>query len=180
MENHFSKGSSFAFLGLSLAKRPNIAAAKIGMILGIFGTILCLVFLAAVQRFLPIAQWGKSAASNLAELSQVALFFVAVVFAPVFETFVGQVIPIEFARHFRANKFIGIILGGTVFGLGHLLNGGVLHGLSAFIGGTVFSLGYVTFRQVGICPAFIAAATAHAVQNATLLFVIAPLFPEIA
>jgi hypothetical protein len=113
-------------------------------------------------------------------LSQITLFFVAVVFTPFFETIAGQVIPIEFARNFRANKLVCIILGGTVFGLGHYLNGGIIHGLSAFFGGTVFSFGYVMLRWAGIRPAFIVAATAHAVQNAALLFVIAPLFPEIA
>jgi len=35
------------------------------------------------------------------------------------------------------------------------------------------------FRALGVRPAFIASATAHAIQNATLIFLIAPLFPEL-
>jgi len=38
----------------------------------------------------------------------------------------------------------------------------------------------VNMRWAGIAPAALAAATAHAVQNGTVLFVIMPLFPAAA
>jgi hypothetical protein len=174
-----SKGFSFAFLR-PRGEKPHLVAATLGLFLGLFGTLFSLTFLTILQRFLPIARWGNSAASGLTDIGPIALFLVAVLFAPAFETFVGQAVPIEVARRFCANRFVCVILGGAVFGLGHFLNGGLVHGISTFFGGIVFSFGYVTLRWAGVFPAFIAASTAHAVQNATLLFIIAPLFPEMA
>lgn len=161
-------------------KRPRLEAAGIGTVLGLFNTAFTLAVVAGVQHVLPVNQWGKSAAAHLFHMGPISIFFLAVVFTPLFETLIGQLMPIECARRLRATKVVCIILGGAVFGLGHYLNGGILHGIASFFAGTVFSFGYVMQRSAGLGPAFIVSATAHAVHNATLLFVLAPLFPQFA
>lgn len=160
--------------------KPLLGAALLGILLGLVGTLVSMLFIGTMLALLPREQWGNSAAAGLAGLSQGALFFVAVVFTPLIETFMGQVMPIELVRRLRANWAFCILASGIVFGCGHYLNGGLVHGMSAFLGGAIFASGYVAVRRAGFWSGFIAACTAHAAENAMLLFVVAPLFPGFA
>jgi hypothetical protein len=180
MENTTNNLLSFSCLRIRVEKRPYCGAALLGIFLGVFGVLFSLLFITVLLRFLPMEQWGKSAAAGLTNLSSSWIFLIAVVYAPIFETFLGQMIPIELARRFRAHQVVCVILSGIVFGCGHFLNGGLVHGISTFLLGMVFASGYVTMRWAGIGPAFIASSTAHAVQNGTLIFIIAPVFPGLA
>jgi hypothetical protein len=158
--------------------KPVLGPCLMGILLGLLGTLVAVLFIGTMQMTLPREQWGNSAAAGVSGLSQSALFFFAVILIPIFETFVGQVIPIEIARRLRANWAVSILISAIVFGCGHYLNGGLVHGISAFLGGAVFASGYVTVRWVGFWSGFLTAYTAHAVQNAMLLFVIARLVPS--
>lgn len=157
--------------------KPLVGAGLLGSLLGLVGTLVSMLFIGTMLALLPREQWGNSAAAGLTGLSQGAFFFVAVVFTPMLETVMGQVMPIEFARRFGANWAVCILASAIVFGFGHYWNGGLVHGISAFLGGAVFASGYVAVRRVGFWSGLIAAYIAHATQNAMLLFVVAPLVP---
>lgn len=125
----------------------------------------------------PPELWGHSAAAGLARLTPVGVFLAAVIYAPVVETVLGQVLPIEAAHRLGAPPLACVLLSALVFACGHYLNGGLAHGTTSFFSGMLFACAYVNMRWAGIAPAVLAAATAHAVQNVTVLFLIGPLFP---
>ncbi len=153
-------------------RRPLPAAVLLGSSAGLAGLLCAFVVGKAVLYFMPPELWGNSAAAGLGRLGWGWAFFLAVVFAPLFETAVGQVLPMELVRRLGARPGFGILLSGLVFGVGHYLNGGLAHGVTTFVGGLVFACAYAALRPTGIGPAFVAAATAHAVQNGLVLSLI--------
>jgi membrane protease YdiL (CAAX protease family) len=162
----------------SLERRRYRSALALGTCLGVAGTLCALCVSALVLQFFPPELWGHSAAAGLARLTPVGIFLAAVVYAPIIETLLGQVLPIEAAHRLGAPPVACVLLSALVFAYGHYLNGGLAHGTTTFFGGMIFACAYVNMRWAGIAPAALAAATAHAVQNGTVLFVIGPLFPE--
>lgn len=168
---------SFVAQLCNVEKKPVLGPCLMGILLGLLGTLVAVLFICTMLITLPREQWGSSAAAGMSGLSQIALFFIAVILFPIFETFVGQVIPIELARRLRANWAVSILISAIIFGCCHYLNGGLVHGVSAFLGGAVFASGYVTVRRVGFWSGFLTACIAHVVQNAMLLFVVARLVP---
>ncbi|WP_394778727.1 type II CAAX prenyl endopeptidase Rce1 family protein [Undibacterium sp.] len=159
-------------------KRPLVGASMLGVGLGIVCALTALLLIGAMILLLPKELWGKSAAaSTLNGLGSTGLFFLGVVFVPFLETFMGQVLPIELARRFRANKLSCILLSAVIFGGGHYLNGGLAHAISTFCIALIFAGGYMAVRLEGFWPAFLVAYIAHATSNALLLFVFDPLFP---
>lgn len=177
-QNVTSNPLSFVAQLCNVEKKPVLGPCLMGILLGLLGTLVAILFIGTMLMTLPRELWGSSAAAGVSGLSQITLFFIAVILIPICETFVGQVIPIEFARRLCANWAVSILISAIVFGCGHYLNGGLVHGISAFLSGTVFASGYVTVRRVGFCSGFLTAYTAHAVQNAMLLFVVARLVPS--
>lgn len=161
----------------SLERRPYCSAAALGACLGILSVCCALLVLGVLLQWLPPEQWGESAASGLARLSQGMVFFLTVLYAPVIESFMAQLVPIELARRLGAHPAVCVLLSGLVFGYGHYSNGGLAHGITTFFSGLVFGSAYLAPRRVGVSAGFLAASSAHAVHNLLLLFVIAPLLP---
>ncbi|MCC2954422.1 CPBP family intramembrane metalloprotease [Massilia sp. IC2-477] len=160
-----------------IAPRPLLAATCLGACMGLLGTLCALLVLGLALQFLPPELWGDSAAASLAGLGQDRIFVLAILYAPVIETLLGQLLPVELARRLGAPALACVLLSGLVFGCGHLVNGGLVHALTTFFSGMVFACAYLAMRWLGIGPAFLAAGSAHAVQNGTILYLIAPLFP---
>ena len=148
-----------------MAQRPMLAALALGAGMGLLASVCSLFVLALALQLLPPEQWGNSAASSLAGLSPGRIFILAVLLAPVLETLLGQVLPVELAQRLGAAPLACMLFSGLVFGCGHLVNGGLVHALAASLSGTVFACAYVALRWLGIRPGFLAAATAHAVQK---------------
>lgn len=158
--------------------RPVLGAINSGLWLAVLSLAVSLLALLFLSVVLPREDWGPSAASALGTLSPGLLFFVAVLWVPVFETLFGQVIPVEVAKRFGGSALVCIIISALVFGLGHYVNGGVTHGVASFSTGLVFAGSYLLARPSGMFPAFLAAFTTHAAHNFMLLFVVASLFPQ--
>lgn len=148
-----------------LQRRPLHAAMGFGACVGLLGVVCGLVVAHAVLHFLPPEYWGKSGAAHLDELGPAMMFFLMAVFAPVVETVLGQVLPMEAARRLGAGPGIQVVLSGLVWGGGHYASGGLAHGITAIFAGPIFACAYAVLRPAGVRPAFIAAATAHAMQN---------------
>lgn len=150
---------------LSVDRHPLRAAAGLGVCLGLLGVLGGFFVINAVLYFLPPEQWGMSGAARLAGLGPAAMFFWIVVFAPVVETALGQVLPMEAARRLGARPVVQVLLSGLVWGCGHYMSNGMAHGITAAFAGLIFAYAYAVLRPAGIRPAYIAAATAHATQN---------------
>ncbi|WP_313170809.1 CPBP family glutamic-type intramembrane protease [Massilia oculi] len=158
--------------------RPTLAAWKLGLVLAMLKVLLALLLL-GLLTFVPEEYRGKSAAAFLVGAHPAYLLFIAVVFAPLWETIPGQVVPIELLRRLRAHWSYCVLASGAVFGAGHFLAGGLAHGVVTFLTGLVLGYGYMAARPYGFGTAFITAATAHACHNALLLFVIDPLWTSL-
>ena len=99
-----------------------------------------------------------------------SIFFLAVLWAPVFETLAGQLLPIALVRRFSTSTGPAMIAGGAVFSLGHMSNGGGWEqGVITAIAGAVFSWRYVRGLDYGMPGAITLTAVVHASNNALLL-----------
>jgi len=136
---------------------------------GICSSVIAIAWGFGLEYFVPENRWGDSAASGLASMSVAVVFVYGVIFAPLFETLVGQALPIELAKKFTDSKAIMIAVSGAVFGIGHYINGGVVHGLTALLHGSFFASSFVVARKGGFQYGFASAALTHAVHNAILL-----------
>lgn len=155
-----------------------LAAIRTGIVVGIASALTSIIVLTALHVLLPSELWDASAAAFLGTLSTTAVFLLAVVVGPLFETLLGQVLPIETARQLGANALGCVALSAGAFGTGHYLNGGLAHGVTAAVSGGFFAWAYVLMRKRRWSTAFTSAFTAHATHNVLLLFVLAPVFPS--
>lgn len=91
------------------------------------------------------------------------VFLNAVIWAPVFETLVGQVLPVGISRKFTARRAVWVIAGGMTFALGHVLGGGeLLQSAVTFFYGCFFSAIYVAWLPTGIAKAAFGVAVVQA------------------
>ncbi|QBB71233.1 CPBP family intramembrane metalloprotease [Pseudolysobacter antarcticus] len=164
----------------SLSKRPILGAITLGAFTAIATLALGLFLQYFLHRLLPERLWGTLAAREDLNQPAVLVFFTAVIFAPLFETILGQVIPIEIARRFGINRWVCVLISAAVFGGGHYLNGGLLHGLVTFFTGIMLAALYLMLRRNSPASSYVGVVTAHAVHNAILLYVLAAIFPSMA
>ncbi|CDG82970.1 type II CAAX prenyl endopeptidase Rce1 family protein [Janthinobacterium agaricidamnosum] len=125
------------------------------------------------KLMLPHHLWGADAGAAMfeREMPVFQLFFWGVIYAPIFETFVGQLLPLEILRRFGARRALCIAAGALVWGAGHYLYGGMLHGLVAAASGALLSYIYLRYREPGVALAYSTATIAHACSNALVLIV---------
>ncbi len=163
-----------------VSKRPILGAIALGAVTACVTSVVAMLAIYVFQHILPQRLWGQSAAADVFNQPAVAVFFDAVIFFPLLETIIGQVIPIEIARRFGINPWLCVFISAAVFGGGHYLNGGPLHGLVTFSVGIVLAALYVVLRRNGPASSFVGVATAHILHNALLLYVLTALFPSLA
>jgi hypothetical protein len=157
--------------------RPKQAACLFGLVLGVV-MVMVGVPLAWLMNFVPDELRGKFAGAGLSNGPHAWLLFLAIVFFPSFETIVAQVLPVELLRRLRAHCLFCVVASALLFGLGHFLNGGLVHGVTSFVAGCLLAYGYTAARIHGFWAAFITTAVAHTFNNAFLLLVLVPLLPE--
>ncbi len=170
--------STYAALRRLIVVQPIRGAVLLGIIFAILNLALSSVTFAVLSLVLPRSEWGTSAAVSVVQTSPVTLFFLAVLFIPIYETLLAQVLPIEIIRRIGGNRLICIALSALLFGGGHYVNGGLVHGVMTFVGGAVLGFAYTLARSQGFWPAFVTASIAHGIHNFVLLFVVARLFPK--
>lgn len=159
---------------------PYRFASFVGVYVSLVSVVCSVVIVSIMVVQLPKETLGPSAAANLSSQSPVVVFFSAVLFLPLYETLIAQLIPLELSRLARLNDLGCILVGGAVFGLGHYLNGGVLHGISALLGGSLFALSYMILRPWGYLPAFWASYMAHAAHNGLMLYAVPAILPSLS
>ncbi len=137
--------------------------------------ILCFAILSAAKALLPPQYWG--AHTGLArfqrEMSLPLLLFWVVIYSPILETFLGQLLPLEILRRFGVKQPLSIFIGSILWGIVHYLSGGLLHAIVALGSGAMFSLVYLRYREPGVAPAYATTALARAVNNSLLLIAVA-------
>jgi membrane protease YdiL (CAAX protease family) len=163
------------------AAKPVRSAICAGAFAGAVSALVALLIVLVMTANFSGSEMGGSAASFLVGRSQATFFVIGVLWAPLFETIIGQIIPLEFLRLLGVNVLFCLLISAGLFAFGHYLNGaGMLQMTATFAGGAIFSGSYLALRALGLWPAYIAAATAHATHNGLLMFVIAPLFPKLS
>ena len=137
--------------------------------------ILCFAILAAAKALLPPQYWGvhTGLARFQREMSLPLLLFWVVIYSPILETFLGQLLPLEILRRLHVGQPVSIFIGSILWGIVHYLSGGLLHAIVALGSGAMFSLVYLRYREPGVAPAYATTALARAVNNALLLVAVA-------
>lgn len=151
---------------------PYLFASFVGASVSLVSTACAVVVTSAMVLLLPKEILGASAAAILSGQAAPAIFVLAVLVVPLWETLIAQLLPLELARGAGIRDVGSVIIGGIIFGVGHYLNGGLLHGIGALFGGALFALSYITLRPWGYLPAFSASWIAHALHNALMLYVV--------
>ncbi|MEV4781282.1 type II CAAX prenyl endopeptidase Rce1 family protein [Burkholderia sp. LMU1-1-1.1] len=163
------------WIAVSGARLPRHPVAR-GMSLSLVSVSLASIATGILYLAFPLDVLGSSAAEGLIGKPGWYIFLAAVVLAPLFETVVGQILPIELARRGGASGQVCIFISAALFSLGHLYNGGIANAVATFIGGGVFAYAYVSVRERGVGASYMAAFSAHASHNALLFYAVVPLF----
>lgn len=163
------------WIAVSGARLPRHPVAR-GLSLSLVSVSLACIAMGILYLTFPVDVLGGAAAEELIGKPGWYIFLAAVVLAPLFETFLGQLLPIELARRVGASDQVCILISAVLFSLGHLYSGGIASAVATFIGGGVFAYAYVSVRERGVGAGYMAAASAHAGHNALLLHIIVPLF----
>jgi len=90
-----------------------------------------------------------------------------VIWAPLFETPIGQTIPIAGLARFGARLSIAIVTSAILFSAGHMASGGgMAQGIITLVGGLCFAGVFAANTRVSLARASGLTATAHATSNA--------------
>lgn len=137
--------------------------------------LLCFAILFVAKALLPPQYWG--AHTGLArfqrEMSLPLLLFWVVIYSPILETFLGQLLPLEILKRFGAGQPLSVLIGSILWGIVHYLSGGLLHAIVALGSGAMFSLVYLRYREPGVAAAYATTAFARACNNSLLLIAVA-------
>jgi membrane protease YdiL (CAAX protease family) len=102
-------------------------------------------------------------------------FLAAVVIAPLVETLLCQVIPLEILRRVTSRGWVAVLASALFFGSLHTIRGGPHQAVAAFGSGLVFGLLYVRARKLGVTRGYVAVVAVHAIHNAVVLLLVAAL-----
>ena len=168
-----------AALRARMATHPMRSAMRLGLCVGAVIFLICMLMLLVAEALFSPQQLGDSASESLKGASTATIFWMAVVWAPLFETLIGQWLPLEVLRRYRVRAGFGLLISAALFSLFHIMGGsGILHACMTFIGGGILSASYLTARSMGLVPAYVAVATAHACVNG-LIMCGSLLFPDL-
>ena len=135
--------------------------------LSVISLTLKIVVLLLFESFLTsIGQGHLVELSNESQILDLTAsnFFIAVIFAPIFETLTGQWIPIAIASKFTKNISVLVIFSASVFALLHYPVIAFCPG--AFVIGVVLAWTWISRRQVSRKRAFLVTSGIHAGHNA--------------
>lgn len=137
--------------------------------------LLCFAILFAARALLPPQYWGAHAglARFQREMPLPLLLFWVLVYSPILETFLGQLLPLEILKRFGVRQPLSILAGSLLWGLVHYLSGGLLHAIVALGSGAMFSVVYLRYRPPGVAAAYATTTFARACNNALLLIAVA-------
>lgn len=136
---------------------------------------VCFIILIVTRWLLPPQYWGvhTGLARFQREMSLPLLVFWVVIYSPILETFLGQLLPLEILKRLRVSEHLSVAAGAVLWGIVHCLSGGLLHGIVALGSGAMFSLVYLRYRAPGVATAYSTTTLARACNNILLLIAVA-------
>ena len=145
--------------------------ALAGLGWGLLTCALCFAILAVTKALLPPQYWGASIglARFKREMSLPLLVFWVVIYSPILETFLGQLLPLEILKRVGAGRRLSIVLGAIFWGVVHYLSGGLLHAIVALGSGAMFSFVYLRYREPGVAVAYATPTFSRACNNIAIL-----------
>jgi hypothetical protein len=116
------------------------------------------------------ANMGALAGAGIFERGWVVSFFAAVILAPLWETLIGQLIPISLLKLLNARPSIAVVVSAALFSGGHVASGGGIgQGIVTFAAGLLFASLFAANARQGLGRASLFTGTAHATNNALLI-----------
>lgn len=163
--------------GVELVHQPSPPVLKLalaGLGWGVLTCLLCFVILTVTKWLLPAEYWGAHTglAKFKREMSLPLLVFWVIIYSPILETFLGQLLPLEILKRLRVNRQWSIFIGAIFWGIVHYLSGGLLHAIVALGSGAMFSFVYLRYREQGVAAAYTTTAFSRACNNAAILIAI--------
>ena len=174
MQSHGSQ--EFDGAGRLRGPRPPVLRYALGALAWAAMTfVVCLIILIVTKWLLPPQYWGvhTGLARFQREMSLPLLVFWVVIYSPILETFLGQLLPLEILRRLRADERLSVAAGAILWFVVHYLSGGLLHGIVALGSGAMFSLAYLRYRSAGVAAAYSTTTLARACNNILLLIAVA-------
>ena len=153
------------------AAPPVLQLALAGLGWGLLTCMLCFAILFLTKWLLPPEYWGAHTglAKFKREMSLPLLVFWVVIYSPILETFLGQLLPLEILKRLGAGRQLSIFLGAILWGIVHFISGGLLHAIVALGSGAMFSFVYLRYREPGVAAAYTTTAFARACNNIAIL-----------
>ena len=108
----------------------------------------------------------------LPKMSLMELFFILVIFAPVFETLIMQALPLFIARKANASFKLQVLIGTIVFSAFHIMEGAGAFISAGIVCGFYFSFAYTFWQRKNHWQAFWITACSHAIHNAIAFILI--------
>jgi hypothetical protein len=153
------------------AAPPVLQLALAGLGWGLLTCMLCFAILFLTKWLLPPAYWG--AHTGLAkfkhEMSLPLLVFWVVIYSPILETFLGQLLPLEILKRLGASRQLSIFIGALLWAIVHFISGGLLHAIVALGSGAMFSFVYLRYRAPGVAVAYATTTFSRACNNIAVL-----------
>ena len=153
MKNYFKKLENVSTIRFIVTLSLIAFFSKIPM--GILGTVLIDLFDVTNPLFTSALQEPTFSGDDM---------FLAIVFAPLFETLLAQTIPIEFLKKLTTHSKTLIFASATVFMVFHFP--AIEFFPSAFVVGLVFAWAWIVKRPLGFWKAFAIVTLIHSMHNA--------------
>ncbi|MGZ5198294.1 MAG: hypothetical protein ACXWC4_00855 [Telluria sp.] len=137
---------------------------------GALTAALLLLFFYLLFALLGRANMGALAAAGIFERGWVISFFAAVIWAPLWETLIAQLIPISLLTLLGARSSIAVVGSAALFSAGHLAaGGGIGQGVVTFGAGLLLASLFLANAHSGYGRAFLFTGAAHATNNGLLI-----------
>lgn len=138
--------------------------------IGVVSAALLMLFSSLLFALLGRANMGELAAKAVFERGWIATCFAAIIWAPLWETLIAQLIPFSLLRWFGAPRSIAVFGSAALFSAGHMASGGGIgQGMVTFVGGLLFASLFAANGDAGLGRASLFTATAHVTNNALLV-----------
>ncbi|MGK5022030.1 CPBP family glutamic-type intramembrane protease [Janthinobacterium lividum] len=156
------------------AAPPVLQLALAGLCWGLLTCVLCFAILFLSKWLLPPEYWG--AQTDLAkfkrEMSLPLLVFWVVIYSPILETFLGQLLPLEILKRLGAGRHLSIVIGAMLWSIVHYISGGLLHAIVALGSGAMFSFVYLRYRAPCVAVAYATTTFSRACTNIAILIAV--------
>ncbi|HEX8405363.1 MAG TPA: CPBP family glutamic-type intramembrane protease [Duganella sp.] len=137
---------------------------------GAFTAALLMLLSGLMFALMGRANMGGLAGGGIFERGWVATFFAGIIWAPIWETLIGQFVPISLLTWLGARTSIAVLGSAALFSVGHMASGGgVGQGVVTFGAGLIWATLFAANARQGLKRASLFTWTAHATNNALVI-----------